>query len=170
MKPQSAKAKKYTQAISAANYILQRINISLSGEGCWEWRGPVDKDGYGQVQSSKYGKLLKVSRAHQMAFIVYNGDYDRDLWILHKCHTPSCVNPKHLYAGTALENNRDMTNAGRQYYPKGLDAANTKLTPVQVREIRSLKGINTCHELASRFQVSFGHICRLWRGERYVEA
>ena len=168
MKPQSAKAKNYTHAISAANYILQRMQISLSGEGCWEWRGPLDKDGYGQVHCSKYGKLLKVSRAHQMSYVVFNGDYDRKLWILHKCNNPSCCNPRHLYAGTALENNRDMTRAGRQYYPCGEDSSNAKLKVNEVKTIRALKGKKTCHELAAEYNVSFGHICRIWRGERYA--
>ncbi|WP_353848756.1 HNH endonuclease [Brevundimonas sp.] len=33
--------------------------------------------------------------------------------VLHKCDTPTCVNPDHLRAGTQLENIQDMNAKGR---------------------------------------------------------
>lgn len=48
------------------------------------------------------------------------------------------------------------------------DIGNNKLNWEEVIEIRGLKGKKTCFELADQFKVSFGHICRIWRKERYV--
>jgi hypothetical protein len=157
--------KKYSWAISAKDYLEQRLEKT---DACWNWDGPIDKDGYGQVQCSKYGRTLKTSRAHQMAYIVYKGQYNKNYMICHNCDNTRCCNPTHLYVGSAADNNRDMLSRNRQYYPIGEDASNAKLTRSQVNTIRGLKGINTCFELADRYQVSFGHICRLWRGERYA--
>lgn len=58
----------------------------------------------------------------------------------HHCDNPPCVNPAHLYVGTALSNVRDMDSRGRRVVgsntPRGEQNPNAKLTDVQVSEIR----------------------------------
>jgi hypothetical protein len=156
----------YVHAKSPKHYLDQRLD--KSGD-CWLWTIGTDKDGYGQCHDTKYGKLLKCSRAHQLSYLAYNGEYDRSLFICHTCHNPSCCNPDHLYAGTALENNQDMVSAGRDVRLSKEDSPRAKLTQKQVDEIMSLKGIKTCVELCEIYGVSFGHICRIWRNERWVK-
>lgn len=156
----------YTQAKSAEDYLNQRLDKS---GGCWLWTSSVDKDGYGQVHCSKYGKELKCSRAHQMAYLTWAGDYNRSLFICHTCHTPRCCNPAHLYAGTGKDNYRDMKEAGRVVNKRGQDNPISKLTNKQAQLIKNSRGKYTCFELAERFGVSFGHICRIWRNERYKD-
>lgn len=42
---------------------------------------------------------------------MHNGHLPHALYICHKCNNKKCVNPKHLYAGTAKDNARDFKNA-----------------------------------------------------------
>jgi len=42
-----------------------------------------------------------------------HGAISSDLWVLHHCDNPPCVNPDHLYLGTVVENVRDAMERGR---------------------------------------------------------
>ena len=76
--------------------------------GCWLWTSSKNKDGYG-VFTFNY----KFWYAHRFSYFIHNKEYDPDKWVLHKCAISGCVNPAHLYQGTALENNRDTVKHGR---------------------------------------------------------
>jgi hypothetical protein len=54
--------------------------------------------------------------------------------VLHKCDNKKCVNPEHLYAGDRWQNARDASERNR--LPTGLANCQTKLTEVQVIEIK----------------------------------
>ena len=75
--------------------------------GCWQWTAFLDKDGYGQFWL--YGKTR---RAHRAGWFLYKGYWAKDL-LCHHCDNPRCVNPKHLYEGTALTNQQDIVKRGR---------------------------------------------------------
>lgn len=40
-------------------------------------------------------------------------------WVLHRCDISECVNPHHLYAGTPVDNRRDMLERSRWKHPLG---------------------------------------------------
>jgi hypothetical protein len=75
--------------------------------GCWLWKGAPDKDGYGRIGIKK-----KTFKAHRVSYALHNGDHG-DLMVMHKCDTPPCVNPDHLFIGTAKDNSDDMKKKGR---------------------------------------------------------
>lgn len=102
---------RYTQAKTPIEFISQRISISESG--CWIWVGPRDRDGYGQVQCSRVGKDAGVTRAHQLSWFMVNGKIPKGMCVCHKCDIPECVNPEHLFIGTAADNNFDKKCKGR---------------------------------------------------------
>lgn len=79
-----------------------------SRTGCWLWQGSTDFYGYGVVRRDG-----ETWRTHRLYYEWYVGPIPKDLWILHKCDVPHCVNPKHLYAGTALDNSRDKREKNR---------------------------------------------------------
>lgn len=75
---------------------------------CWEWVGRVDGRGYGEIKVS--GRYKK---AHRLALFGH-GDLMNKLFACHRCDNPKCVRPDHLFAGTALDNVRDMHSKGRR--------------------------------------------------------
>lgn len=89
---------------------------------CWLWTGETVK-GYGRFHVD--GK--KIVATHY-AWELHTGQPVPDgLWLLHKCDNPPCVNPDHLFLGTALENNQDRAEKGRngvQPYPAHMTGDN----------------------------------------------
>lgn len=79
------------------------------GTRCWEWTGEKSsKGGYGRFRID--GKLAV--RAHRYSFFLANG-IQAEPMCLHACDNPPCVNPYHLFAGTAMDNHLDKVAKGR---------------------------------------------------------
>ena len=87
-----------------------------------------------------------------MAFKAANGSIPEGAHILHRCDTPLCVNPAHLFAGSHLDNMRDMCSKGRQRAPTGERHGMAKLTAETVQAIRAATGVQ--REIGARFGVS----------------
>ena len=107
----------------------EKVNIKGFNE-CWEWMAGRHWDGYGGFWIS--GKSFK---AHRVSWMLQFGKIPKNKFVLHTCDNKSCVNPKHLWLGTHRDNMDDMVRKNRQ--AKGKDNKSTKLTMVQVREIRN---------------------------------
>ena len=65
-----------------------------------------------------------------------HGSIPEGLNICHTCDNPGCVNPAHLFVGSQSDNIRDMYNKGRGVDNSGEKNGLSKLTDVQVNEIR----------------------------------
>jgi len=102
--------------------------------GCWLWLAHVaNTTGYGQTTYRQRTHL-----AHRVSWILHRGEIPDGAWVLHKCDQRSCVNPDHLYLGTAKENSRDRDQKGRGKMPLfGENHHHAKLTKENIRAIRS---------------------------------
>lgn len=76
--------------------------------GCWLWTGSVDKDGYARFGN----KERSSSRASRFIFEAIK-HHPGDMYVLHKCDTPACVNPDHMFLGTAKDNALDCIKKNR---------------------------------------------------------
>ena len=45
--------------------------------------------------------------------MVTNGEIPNKLFVLHHCDNPPCINPEHLFLGTAYDNTQDRIKKGR---------------------------------------------------------
>ncbi len=81
--------------------------------GCWLWLGPYARRDYGHV-SGFTGETL----AHRLFWRHHRGAPPPGLHVLHRCDTPACVNPAHLFLGTDADNIHDMMAKGRAFWQK----------------------------------------------------
>jgi DNA invertase Pin-like site-specific DNA recombinase len=89
--------------------------------------------------------------------------------VLHRCDTPSCVNPAHLFIGTQKDNIDDMRRKGRDRFdanpPRGARQWTAKLTDETVREIRADKRKQTA--IAAAYGITQSQVSRLKNGKRW---
>lgn len=149
---------------------LRRFNerIVKDGSGCWLWTASRQKDGYGIFKSYFFGEEL----AHRVAFRLFRGDIAEGLNVLHRCDTPQCVNPEHLFVGTQRENIADMVSKGRQRAPRraGESSPMAKITSEDVSEIRHAyrKGQTSLKSIGSRFGISEAQVHNIVNFKRWA--
>lgn len=95
---------------------------------CWLWTG-TRGHGYGRIRT--VGK--RFARAHRIAYALTHGD-PGPLLVCHKCDTPLCCNPAHLFLGTNLDNSLDRNAKHRSRGRHGITPLGT------VVEIKRLLG------------------------------
>lgn len=100
---------------------------------CTVWTGRLNSKGYGSVWDRG---LRKMVLAHRQAMAQIVGwDAIKGKYVLHHCDNPPCINPEHLFIGTARENTADMTAKGRdrgRFLPR-----HGRFTDEQIETIRS---------------------------------
>lgn len=126
-------------------------------DACWLWQGKTDKDGYGTLKDG--AKLL---RAHRISFEFHKGPIPDGHLIRHSCHTPGCVNPRHLSAGTHLDNMQDKVLAGR--VPRNEAHANCKFSNEVVAAVRVATGKRK--DIAKQFGMSESQVTNVRLGRQ----
>lgn len=134
-------------------------------DDCWEWRGARHGKGYGL-----FGHRPE-RRAHRISYVLEHGPIADGLWVLHQCDNPSCVNPAHLFLGTAKDNTQDSIAKGRYHIKRGNAVHGSKLDEESVRHIRAVH-IPYSHEfgaaaLARKFGVNVSNIHTILSGKAW---
>jgi hypothetical protein len=142
--------------------------------GCWLWEGSTDRGGYGWVMG------MGERKAHRVSWVIHFGVIPDELFVLHKCDNPSCVNPEHLYLGTHLDNVRDAKERkryrgavgdanGLRKYPEKVRGSNngmSKLTEADVVEMRQLRAEGArVSDIAEKYKLTCAHTSKILVGK-----
>lgn len=145
------------------NRFWKKVIKSPDG-GCWTWHGTGDRDGYGHI-----GVGGKTRLAHRVSWQLHYGNIPDGLFVLHHCDNPSCINPTHLFLGTAKDNMRDMVNKDRSAKKsRAYKSRNTKLSQSDVQDIRLLydTGDFSQAEIAESYGISQRYVSYIINHER----
>lgn len=130
--------------------------VHKAENGCWLWQAYCMKNGYGFFRTPTKNEL-----AHRVSYRLFVGLLDaRD--VMHKCDTPSCVNPNHLSLGTRKENMQDAKKKMRMR--SGGQHGRAKLTDEQIAFAKKSNKLQ--REIAATLGVSQGHISAIKNGKR----
>lgn len=133
------RARKHGDPLAGANHAPPEVRFwrhveIAAADQCWPWSGSKTKAGYGRFQSG--GKGLPTVSATRFCFEMHYGPVPQGHVVMHRCDSPTCVNPAHLTSGTHRDNTQDMVRKGRDTLI-GERNSFAKLTESAVKHIRS---------------------------------
>lgn len=104
------------------------------------------------------------ARAHRVSWELHHGKLQPDQHVLHKCDTPLCVNPKHLFVGDQHGNMKDKVAKSRQN--RGDSHGMSKLTEDQARAIKA--DARLYRIIAKEYDISVPTVSDIKRGHSWT--
>lgn len=131
-------------------------------DACWLWTGAHDKHGYGSIGVSS----TRTDKTHRVSWALTHGAIPDGLHVLHRCDTPACVNPEHLFLGTHADNMRDMANKSRRAFGSRHHGAKLTEGLVALMKQRMREGVGTL-QLAREFNIAPSSVSEIRHGRRW---
>lgn len=103
-------------------------------------------------------------RAHRLVYAVKIRAVPAELMVLHSCDNRACINPAHLFVGTARDNTQDMMKKGRHKY-----ISHRKIGPDEYQLIKDLTADGySKQQIANKLGVTFETIRVYLNGDKHV--
>lgn len=135
---------------------IAKVDSSAGFDACWRWIGAM---------SGKYGNFDR-DGAHRVAFRLCFGAITSGMFVCHRCDNPRCVNPMHLFLGTATDNNHDKMRKGRD--TRGSTVNTARLTDEHVAEIRAAYADGVSQpKIAAHYSIVQPHVSTIVRGKAW---
>ena len=159
---------KQLAALQHRSLVLERLTSRAEvseGTECHLWTGAKVK-GYGYM---KVPKTRQMEYTHRLMWIATNGPIPSGMLVCHQCDTSLCINPNHLFLGSAKDNTHDMMRKGRARFggqrPKMIRPPKPKREPVLsgdalAEAFRMLDGGARQVDVAAHFGVSQSLVSR----------
>ena len=122
---------------------------------CWLWTGMRIKKGYGKIRSGK-----KMVATHRLMYALVTGkELPQSVHVLHRCDTPACCNPGHLFEGDNTLNIADKVKK---------DRSGKKLKIASATEVKNMVASGlTQRAVADRFGLNPSTVSRIVAGIRW---
>jgi hypothetical protein len=136
----------------------------IGEDPCWNWTRSKSKQGYGTIRVN--GKMFKV---HRYSWILTYGAIPAGVLVCHRCDNTSCGNPRHLFLGTALDNNLDKMRKGRSARLKGEDNPRSSLSTELVQTMKNMfaSGKYTQKDIYRHFALPQTTVWNILRGKTW---
>lgn len=141
--------------------------VTPAKNGCWEFCAGRQSEDSRKTGNYRYGRFSSRGQwwlAHVFSAMIITGTRPV-LDVCHVCDNAPCVNPAHLFLGTAKDNIEDARRKGKLWY--GERNHKSKLTDSDVKLIRSNNGESQsalARKLGVSSQtVSLVHLRKTWQ-------
>ena len=105
----------------------------VEGDGCWLWQSN-SKTSQGYPVQRIGGRSGYTERVSRIMLFLHTPPPEDGMYALHHCDNPGCVNPNHLYWGTAKQNTSDAIARGRHKKPPILTREKTSRCYVKTQK------------------------------------
>lgn len=138
----------------------------LPGNGCWEWQGRIEKNGYARIRLENSRERVLV---HRLSYELTVGSIPKGKLVLHDCDNRRCVRSSHLFIGTQKNNMEDMIAKGRANKAQGERHGMAKLSEQQVRALLAAYANGSSQmALALKYGVHFMTVHKIVNGKRWA--